>query len=203
MENKTNSPLIVFGCFIFFFFTFIKYYFKSVWPGVQQRGGLEGRAIAVYLWARKGRSAFAKGLLPSPLHITHFFSELDLPSCWQRRLKTAVPEHCYFSPLCPLPPRRFWFFLPPSSPVNPSLCQSSPNRWLRFTPILGLKTGLLFRKSLITSPPPERDGGETCEVQFLAPSPLQKCCETLDLRTFWGILRWYRVSGALFIWMRN
>lgn len=35
--------------------------------------------------------------------------------------------------------------------------------------MLGWKTGLLFRKSLITSPPPERDGGETCEVQF----PLQ------------------------------
>lgn len=33
--------------------------------------------------------------------------------------------------------------------------------------MLGWKTGLLFRKSLITSPPPERDGGETCEVQFL------------------------------------
>lgn len=35
--------------------------------------------------------------------------------------------------------------------------------------MLGWKTGLLFRKSLITSPPPERDGEETCEVQF----PLQ------------------------------
>lgn len=38
--------------------------------------------------------------------------------------------------------------------------------------MLGWKTGLLFRKSLITSPPPERDGGETCEVQFLT-NPLQ------------------------------
>lgn len=54
---------------------------------------------------------------------------------------------------------------PPPPPQSPALGEQSPLIEVHST--LDWKTGLLFRKSSITSPPPERDGRETCEVQFL------------------------------------